>query len=107
MSFKENLKEELTFQGILVKELAVKTGLNQSSLSNYLRENSSIPAADIAVKIAKALNVSVEYLVEGTEVDSKDTFSTEIRHIALKLSKMSKRDINIVSGLIKTLEENP
>ncbi|MBO5117245.1 MAG: helix-turn-helix transcriptional regulator, partial [Treponema sp.] len=54
MGFKENLREELSYQGLLIKELASKANLNQRSLSNYLRENSSIPAADVAVKIAKA-----------------------------------------------------
>lgn len=107
MGFKENLKDELTYQGILLKELAAKTGLNQSSLSNYLRENSSIPSADIAVKIAKALNVSVEYLVDGKSSIESENFNSEIRHLARKLSKMPKRDLKIISNLIKTLEENP
>lgn len=65
MSFKDNLREELNFQGFMIKDLAEKTGINQASLSNYLRENSSIPSADVAVKIAQALNVTVEYLVTG------------------------------------------
>ena len=107
MGFRENLKAELEYQGILVKELAEKSGISKKTIDHYLISNPREPLVSNAVAIAKALNVSVEYLVEGTEVDSKDTFSTEIRHIAQKLSKMSKRDINIVSGLIKTLEENP
>lgn len=59
-SFKENLREELDFQGLTVKELSFKTGIIKGSLDNYLSSRSSIPPADIAVKIAQALNVTVE-----------------------------------------------
>ncbi len=67
MSFKDNLKSELTYQGLLVKELAAKTGISRRTLDNYLREKSSLPPVDVAVKIAEALNVSVEFLVTGKE----------------------------------------
>lgn len=102
MGFKENLKEELLYQGLLVKDLAEKTGLNQSSLSNYLRENSSIPSADIAVKIAKALNVSVEYLVLGKKslTQENDEFNIKVIHIAKKLSKIKHNDLNHIEALI-------
>lgn len=66
-SFKENLRNELDFQGLTVKELSAKTGIIKGTLDNYLGVRSSIPPADIAVKIAKALNVSVEYLVTGSD----------------------------------------
>ncbi len=102
MSFKDNLKEELSFQGMLVKDLAEKTGLNQASLSNYLRENSSIPSADIAVKIAKALNVSVEYLVSGKKSLSDDNqeFNCQIIRLAKKLSKINRDDLKHIEALI-------
>lgn len=65
MNFRENLKSELTYQGMLVKELSEKTGISKRTLDNYLRENGSLPLVDSAVKIAQALHVSVEYLVNG------------------------------------------
>lgn len=68
MSFRDNLKAELTYQGILVKELSKKTGISKRTLDNYLRENGSLPLVDSAVKIAQALNVSVEYLVNGENI---------------------------------------
>ena len=71
-TFKENLRDELNFQGMTVKELAAKTGLVKGSLDNYLGVRASIPPADVAVKIAKALNVSVEYLVTGKGIEEKE-----------------------------------
>lgn len=66
-SFRENLRNELDFQGLTVKELSAKTGIVKGTLDNYLGIRASIPPADIAVKIAEALNVSVEFLVTGKE----------------------------------------
>lgn len=102
MSFKDNLREELNFQGLMIKDLAEKTGLNQASLSNYLRENSSIPSADIAVKIAKALNVSVEYLITGkiSQTNVQENFSCEVIRLAKKLSKISTQDLKHITALI-------
>ena len=63
--FKQMLRNEMEFQDIKVKELALRTGISQRTLEGYIGMRGSIPPADVAVKIAKALNVSVEYLVPG------------------------------------------
>ena len=65
MDFAENLRSELDYQGLIVKELAAKTGININTLNHYLSGNKSMPRADAAVKIARALDVTVEYLVTG------------------------------------------
>jgi len=46
MGFKENLKAELAYKNILVKELASISGVNRRTLDNYLRETCSAPSAD-------------------------------------------------------------
>ena len=108
MGFKENLKNELAYQGLLVKELAAKAGVHSGSISNYLKENSSIPAADVAVKLAKALHVSVEYLVTGedglrsTEKDAR-FYSSEVRQLADALSEMDTRERGYVAALIDAI----
>ena len=65
-SFRENLRSELDFQGLTVKELSAKTGIIKGTLDNYLGVRASIPPADIAVKIAQALNVSVPQNIQKT-----------------------------------------
>lgn len=77
-SFRENLRSELDFQGLTVKELSAKTGIIKGTLDNYLGVRASIPPADIAVKIAQALNVSVEYLVTGKNEKPKSPTFTQI-----------------------------
>jgi len=106
MGFKENLKSELIYTGILVKELSAKTGIKKHTLDNYLNTHNSLPNAEAAVKIAHALGVSVEYLVTGTErnpgkepilppdirllVDIADKLSPQNRSTAIKLVKVLK-----------------
>jgi len=63
--FRENLRNELNYQGVTVKELSTRTGIPIASLDCYLGARATIPSADAAVKIAKSLKVSVEYLVIG------------------------------------------
>ena len=108
MGFRENLKAELSFQGILVKELSLRTGINKRTLDNYLREKGNIPSADIAVKIADALNVSVEFLVTGTEkrqtLETSEIFPADIRQIAKKLSKMSENEKQLVCAIVDEIE---
>ena len=72
MGFRENLKEELSFQDMMVKELAVKTGISRRTLDNYLRDKPASPTAENAVKIAHALGVTVEQLVTGNQVNKLD-----------------------------------
>ena len=65
MGFKENLREEMEFQDIKPKELADKTGISVNTLRNYINAHDALPNIDSAVKIARALNTTVEELVEG------------------------------------------
>jgi len=67
MGFNENLKGELEYRGMPVKELAHKTGIPKQTIDKYLLSNGSMPPADKAVLIANVLEVTVEYLVTGTK----------------------------------------
>ena len=61
------MKSELTYSGMLVKELAAKSGVPKHSLNNYLNIRGQIPSVEVGVKIAQALGVSAEFLVTGAE----------------------------------------
>ena len=102
MGFKENLHNELSYQNMIVKELADKCGLSKHTIDNYLTGHNSIPKADAAVKIAKALNVSVEYLVTGE--DSKIVNSEKIRQILSIIRKFNERDLQTMFDLARSLE---
>jgi transcriptional regulator with XRE-family HTH domain len=102
MGFKENLKLELSYQDLLVKELAVLTGISKNTLDNYLNLRERIPTADVAVKIAKALGVTVEYLVTGEESHPDgSSVKPEIRDLIKDLKQLNKDDREMIHGIIQ------
>jgi len=105
-NFKANLRTELDFLGLTVKELCTKTGIPKGTLDCYLGVRASMPPADIAVKIAVALNVTVEYLVTGQEAKKKDKFlDHNIRSIIQILPELDEKSIATILGLSKILKD--
>lgn len=64
-SFWDRVAEELEYLGMTNKALADKVGITASNIGKGIKSN-AMPSAENAVKIAHALNVSVEYLVTGS-----------------------------------------
>lgn len=60
MSFKSGLRNEIDYQGLLVKELAQKVGISNSTLLSYIDSREVLPNVETGVKIAKALGVSLD-----------------------------------------------
>lgn len=102
---RRTLRDELQFRNMTVKELSIASGIKKQTLDNYLSTHNSIPSVEVAVKIAQALNVSVEYLVTG-----KDTFifhnDQQLRILALifqELDDSHKQLLIDISRLIKKI----
>ncbi len=96
MGFKENLREEMEFQDIKPKELSEKTGISVNTLRNYINNHDALPNIDSAVKIAKALNISVEELVEGRKLKNefqKSEQATKFLSIFVQLSENDKKSV--------------
>jgi len=89
MGFKENLKNELNYSGMLVRDLARLSGVNKRTLDSYLSNNDNIPSAENAVKIAKVLGTTVEFLVTGDE--KKGAEEEMITNILASLNKHNKK----------------
>ena len=107
MGFKENLKSELNYAGMMVKELSAITGIKRHTLDNYLNTHNSIPNAAAAVKIAQALGVSVEYLITGKDnYDGKKTtsFPKDLRLLIDIWSRLNKKNRTLAISLLNTLE---
>jgi transcriptional regulator with XRE-family HTH domain len=78
------------------------------SIDNYLSVRGRMPSADAAVRIARVLGVSVEYLVTGTEIMENKThehLSTESRHIARIAEKLKPDYRKIAMSFIETLKK--
>ena len=101
MGFGENLKQELAYNGMLKKELAAASGIHKRAIDTYVRTRASMPPADAAVKIAKALGVTVEYLVTGKD----SSMSKEVNRISLSILNLNKRDRRLITSLVKAMNE--
>lgn len=109
MSFADNLRSELDYQGLIVKQLVAKTGINFNTLNHYLSGRKSMPPADVAVRIAKALGVTVEYLVNGVEPSQEKTFlyiNPPLRQLVQSLEKLPEGDKKVVYDNARYLAES-
>ena len=88
-TFSERLREEIDYLGLTRKELAYKANVKIRALDMYIGSQGSMPPADVAVRLAKALNVTVEYLVTGEKIKS-DTICFESSQIQKDLNKISE-----------------
>jgi transcriptional regulator with XRE-family HTH domain len=107
MGFRENLKRQLEYSGMLVKELAVRSGVKKKTLDSYLGNRGYKPSVEAAVNIAKALGVSVEYLVNGIEnknVRQLSSLPPDIQEIVLASEKLPTKDRSILLNLARLLK---
>lgn len=111
MSFNENLKEAMYCKNLTTVQLAALTGINAGTISNYLKTKGSMPPADKALKLAKALDVSADFLVNGfdekneSSIQQKSPFSIEVFRIAQKMNGLDKDELAIINSLIDLLKK--
>jgi transcriptional regulator with XRE-family HTH domain len=86
---------------MLKKELAALSGVHKRAIDTYVRTNYSMPPADTAVKIAKALGVTVEYLVTGEDT----TIPKEISILTRRILNLNKRDQKLITLIVKAMDE--
>ena len=84
------------------------TGIKKHTLDNYLNTHNSLPSAESAVKIARALGVTVEYLVTGTEGEIKAVkppLPPDLRLLLDIANKLSPKNRRLAIKLVKALKE--
>ena len=107
MGFKENLRAELAYSGMLIKELSSISGVNLHTLTNYLSKRGQLPSIETGVKISNALGVSAEYLVLGDEGDREEVRTNgEIRSIIKIAKKLDERKRRFALEMMKLLSES-
>ena len=102
MSFKINLKNELIFQNIQIKELAGKINISYPSLLSYVNYKEALPNINVAYKIAKELNVSVEYLVTGK---AEDKIKYRLKPVFKELSSLPGAFISSIENIVHSYYE--
>ena len=68
-------------KGLTQRELANRVGVTEVSMSRYVN-GARVPKGPIVVNIAKALGVSVDYLVGTSSVKKRQTNADKIRNMS-------------------------
>jgi len=106
MGFRENLKSQLEYSGMLIKELAANSGIKAKTIDSYLGNRGHTPSVEAAVSIAKALGVSVEYLVTGKDPAKNMTLSSlpkDVQDIVLESKQLNIKDRYVILNLARLL----
>lgn len=112
MGFKERLREEIEYQGLLVKEVSAAVGISNSTFLSYIDARSVLPNVETAVKIAKFLGVTVEYLVDGEKPSKQLASKTrkaadnpEKNRLSQAYEKLSAHDKNVLLKIADAMSE--
>jgi SOS-response transcriptional repressor LexA len=102
MGFSERLKTLIKAKNTSQKAIAEYLCIRRPSISDW-KHLETIPGADIAIKLAKYLGVSVEYLITG---EDEAGLTLEQRNLLQNYDKLNKRDRQTVLDLIETMLKN-
>ena len=67
MDFRDRLREEIEKAGLFDKEVAERAGITKRAIDSYVGSRGCMPSAEVAVRLARVLGCSVEYLVTGRD----------------------------------------
>ena len=120
-NFRENLRSELNFQGVAIKELSARTGIPVATLDCYLGTRATVPSVEAAFKIAQALRVPIESLLVGEKASvespvigkkaSKEyhpkKICREAREIIRWIETLNAEQCKVILNVISTFRASP
>ena len=98
MGFWQNVDDECEYLGITRKELAERAGFSVHTISNGIKRD-GMPAADLAVRISKILNVPLENLL-NINVNTSSSNNTEMEN-----QKNDRKLFSTYLPLVKKINE--
>lgn len=104
MNFWKKVDSELCYLGKTRKELASAVGFDAANISFGIKRN-SVPAADTALKIARFLGVSLDYLLDMTETPVTTAVNQQISEINNRIRRFSQSDLNAILTVVNALNE--
>ena len=104
MNFWKKVDEELSFLGKSRKELANAMGFDAAIISFGIKRN-SVPAADTALKVARFLGVSIDYLLDMNDETSQKLLNPQISEIENRLRRFSQNDLNAILTVVNAINE--
>jgi transcriptional regulator with XRE-family HTH domain len=100
MSFGSRIVSVRRKQKLSQSDLATRVGLHANVLGRYERDE-AIPSVEIAARIAKALEISLDYLIELTEVELDPVTLKRIQDITSLSDEDREHVFKVVDALIR------
>lgn len=103
-NFSKNLKKQRTELGLTQKELAEKIGITAKTIQNY-ENNKTIPTPALMEEISIALNVSLEEMIDNSELNDKIISAEILEKIENNMNyEFILEDLNITSKLFDIID---
>ena len=101
MEFNERLKKARLEKQLSKSELAKQIGVHYSQIGRY-EEKGALPSADVMAKMANALGVTSDFLMNGSTDDlaNSSLSDKELLNQFKAIEKMNDGDKNVVKTLI-------
>lgn len=100
MSFGSRIVSTRKTRKISQGELALAIGVHANVLGKYERDE-TIPSIKVAAKIAKTLDVSLDYLVELTDTELDSTVLSRINDISSLTDDDRQQVFTVVDALVR------
>jgi transcriptional regulator with XRE-family HTH domain len=98
-TFGERLAALLKEKGMQQQALAQKAGVTEAAVSHYIKGD-RVPRASVMARIAEALGTTSDFLMNGTEPDSKNEVAHAKRLIARNVKQMTKEEKMEIMGIL-------
>jgi len=98
-TFGERLSDLLKTKGMLQQTLAQKAEVTEAAVSHYIKGD-RIPRASVLARISIALDTTSDYLMNGTEMDSKKEVEQARRLIARNVNQMTKEEKMMILDIL-------
>jgi len=97
MSFAIRLKDARNKKGLTKSELSKQAGIHYAQIGRY-EEKGARPSAEVLGKLANALDVTTDYLMNGTgdEMATNNIADKELLSQFKKISQFSHEDKNVI-----------
>ncbi len=101
MDFSQRLKKTRLEKGLSKSELAAQVGVHFSQIGRY-EEKGALPSADVMAKMANTLEVTSDYLMNGTtdELAMNTLTDKELLNQFKAIEQMNSHDKEVVKTLI-------
>jgi len=101
MEFSNRLKKARLEKNLSKSDLADKIGVHYSQIGRY-EEKGALPSADVLANLANVLEVSSDFLMNGTSDDLANNTLTdkELLNQFKSIEKMNDTDKNVIKILI-------